>query len=193
MKTAFLIFLFAFFLILPFESLAQASRGISAAGRRVDDFTQQTDKAARDAVEKALERALQWAVFEPNNLITRQSVATTAATVLGADSGGLRLLGCDPARPDERLALRRRETRALQLPAGEVRAHAERRRGPRHLRSPCTRPAPCSASSGERRRRGASPSPSSTRAAASVNRSRRSCSARRSARSRFRCTCSRCS
>lgn len=36
-----------------------------------------------DAVEKALERALQWAVFEPNNLITRQSVATTAATVLG--------------------------------------------------------------------------------------------------------------
>ena len=31
-----------------------------------------------------------------------------AATVLGADSGRLRLLGCDPARPDERLALRRR-------------------------------------------------------------------------------------
>ena len=54
MKTAFLIFLFAFFLILPFESLAQASRGISAAGRRVDDFTQQTDKAARDAMTREM-------------------------------------------------------------------------------------------------------------------------------------------
>jgi ABC-2 type transport system ATP-binding protein len=31
-----------------------------------------------------------------------------AATVLRPDGGRLRLLGCDPARPDERLALRRR-------------------------------------------------------------------------------------
>ncbi len=37
-----------------------------------------------DAIEKTLERALQWMVFEPNNLITRQSVTVAAGTLLGA-------------------------------------------------------------------------------------------------------------
>ncbi len=35
-----------------------------------------------DAIEKTLERALHWMVFEPNNLITRHAVSTTAASFL---------------------------------------------------------------------------------------------------------------
>ncbi len=35
-----------------------------------------------DAIEKTLERVLQWMVFEPNTLVTRHAVATTAATLL---------------------------------------------------------------------------------------------------------------
>jgi uncharacterized protein len=35
-----------------------------------------------DAIEKMLERALAWMVFEPNNLMTRHAVATTATTLL---------------------------------------------------------------------------------------------------------------
>jgi phage tail sheath protein FI len=62
-------------------------RGIRAFGSR----TLSSDPAWRfltarrvvDAVERSLARALQWMVFEPNNLITRQSVTATASTLLG--------------------------------------------------------------------------------------------------------------
>lgn len=36
-----------------------------------------------DAIERTLERALHWMVFEPNTLITRHAVATAAGTLLG--------------------------------------------------------------------------------------------------------------
>ncbi|MEV4351495.1 phage tail sheath C-terminal domain-containing protein [Actinoplanes sp. NPDC049596] len=42
-----------------------------------------TSRRVVDALERTLERALQWMVFEPNNLITRQAVTTTATTLLG--------------------------------------------------------------------------------------------------------------
>jgi hypothetical protein len=66
---------------------AFSGRGIRVFGSR----TLASDPAWRfltarrvvDAIEKTLERALQWMVFEPNNLITRQSVAATASTLLG--------------------------------------------------------------------------------------------------------------
>lgn len=62
-------------------------RGIRAFGSR----TLSSDPAWRfltsrrvvDAVEQTLAAALQWMVFEPNNLITRQSVTATASTLLG--------------------------------------------------------------------------------------------------------------
>jgi hypothetical protein len=41
-----------------------------------------TTRRIVDAIEKSLERALQWMVFEPNNLITRHSVQTTASILL---------------------------------------------------------------------------------------------------------------
>jgi len=41
-----------------------------------------TTRRVVDAIEKSLERALHWMVFEPNNLITRHSVQTTAAILL---------------------------------------------------------------------------------------------------------------
>ena len=37
-----------------------------------------------DAIEKSMERALQWMVFEPNSLMTRHAVATTSRTFLAA-------------------------------------------------------------------------------------------------------------
>ncbi|MGV8937565.1 MAG: phage tail sheath family protein [Allorhizobium sp.] len=41
-----------------------------------------TTRRIVDAIEKSMERALQWMVFEPNNLITRHSVQTTASILL---------------------------------------------------------------------------------------------------------------
>ena len=41
-----------------------------------------TTRRIVDAIEKSLERALHWMVFEPNNQITRHSVETTAAILL---------------------------------------------------------------------------------------------------------------
>ena len=66
---------------------AVPGRGIRLCGAR----TLSSDPAWRfltarrivDAVEKTLERALQWMVFEPNNEITRRAVGTTASTLLG--------------------------------------------------------------------------------------------------------------
>lgn len=41
-----------------------------------------TTRRIVDAIEKSMERALHWMVFEPNNLITRHSVQTTASILL---------------------------------------------------------------------------------------------------------------
>lgn len=41
-----------------------------------------TARRVTDAVEKSLDRALKWMVFEPNNLMTRLAVRTTAETLL---------------------------------------------------------------------------------------------------------------
>lgn len=62
-------------------------RGIRVFGSRTLSSDPQwrflTTRRVVDAIEKTLERELQWMVFEPNNLLTRQSVTATATTLLG--------------------------------------------------------------------------------------------------------------
>lgn len=61
-------------------------RGIRAYGTRTLSADPQwrylTARRVVDAIEKTLERALRWMVFEPNNLMTRHAVAQTAAALL---------------------------------------------------------------------------------------------------------------
>ncbi|MEV8467470.1 phage tail sheath C-terminal domain-containing protein [Fluviibacterium sp. DFM31] len=61
-------------------------RGIRLWGTRSlssnPDWRYITSRRLVDAIEKTLERALQWAVFEPNNAITRQAVVLTVRTLL---------------------------------------------------------------------------------------------------------------
>lgn len=63
-----------------------AGRGVRAFGTRTlssdPEWTYLTARRVVDALEKTLERALQWMVFEPNNLMTRHAVAQTATTLL---------------------------------------------------------------------------------------------------------------
>lgn len=54
MKTTSLFLLFAVFAVLSVDLSAQASRGISAAGRRMDDWDNQRSKADRDAMVKEM-------------------------------------------------------------------------------------------------------------------------------------------
>jgi uncharacterized protein len=62
-------------------------RGIRAYGSRTLSSDPQwrflTARRVVDAIERTLERALHWMVFEPNNLITRQAMTATATTLLG--------------------------------------------------------------------------------------------------------------
>lgn len=61
-------------------------RGTRAFGTRTlsadPEWRYLTARRVVDAIEKTLERALHWMVFEPNNLMTRHAVAQTAATLL---------------------------------------------------------------------------------------------------------------
>ncbi len=65
---------------------AYPGRGIRINGTRSissdPEWRYLTARRVTDAVEKTLERALKWMVFEPNNLMTRLAVRTTAETVL---------------------------------------------------------------------------------------------------------------
>ena len=82
-------------------------RGIRAFGSRTlsaeAQWTFLTARRIVDAIEKPLEQALQWIVFEPNNMITRQAAAVTASTLLGMIHRDGTLAG---ATPDEALAVR---------------------------------------------------------------------------------------
>lgn len=66
---------------------ALPGRGVRLFGTRTlssdPEWRFLTSRRIVDAIEKTLERALHWMVFEPNTLITRHAVATTAATLLG--------------------------------------------------------------------------------------------------------------
>lgn len=61
-------------------------RGTRAFGTRSlssdPEWRYLTARRIVDAIEKTLERALHWMVFEPNTLMTRHAVATTATTLL---------------------------------------------------------------------------------------------------------------
>lgn len=61
-------------------------RGTRAFGTRTlssdPEWRFLTARRTVDAIEKTLERALHWMVFEPNTLMTRHAVATSAATLL---------------------------------------------------------------------------------------------------------------
>ncbi len=61
-------------------------RGVRAFGTRTlssdPEWVHLTSRRVVDAIERTLERALQWMVFEPNNAITRHAVAQTATTLL---------------------------------------------------------------------------------------------------------------
>ncbi len=61
-------------------------RGIRAYGTRTlsadPEWRHLTARRVVDAIEKTLERALHWMVFEPNNVMTRHAVAQTAAALL---------------------------------------------------------------------------------------------------------------
>lgn len=61
-------------------------RGIRIWGTRTlssdPEWRYLTTRRLLDAIEKGLERGLQWAVFEPNNLVTRQAVSFTIGAML---------------------------------------------------------------------------------------------------------------
>ncbi|MEM9369909.1 MAG: phage tail sheath C-terminal domain-containing protein, partial [Pseudomonadota bacterium] len=61
-------------------------RGVRAFGTRTlssdTDWRYLTARRIVDAVEKTLERTLQWMVFEPNSLMTRHAVQQSAASLL---------------------------------------------------------------------------------------------------------------
>lgn len=54
MRAFSLVFLLAFLVLLVGDSSAQVNRGISAAGRRMDDFDNQRTKAERDAMAREM-------------------------------------------------------------------------------------------------------------------------------------------
>jgi hypothetical protein len=56
MKVSSILPFFALILMLGVDALAQSSRGVAAAGRRIDDFNVQTTKAQRDAMAREMRR-----------------------------------------------------------------------------------------------------------------------------------------
>ncbi len=55
MRSASLIFVFAIFVVFSVDLQAQVSRGVSAAGRRMDDFDNQRRKAEQDRMRGELQ------------------------------------------------------------------------------------------------------------------------------------------
>jgi hypothetical protein len=76
-------------------------RGLRIWGSRTlssdPEWRQLTSRRVVDAIERTLEATLQWVVFEPNSLITRQAVAFTIETLLERLWRGGGLAGGTPA------------------------------------------------------------------------------------------------